>query len=411
MPSVAAAPPRRGWLIANLIGQLTFGLLAMTICLPSLQDWARTFGASQAAVQLTFSGYIVAYGALQLVYGPLSDRIGRRPVLLLGIALGCAGSLLAASAPNLWVLIAARVLQGAGTAAGMVIGRALVQDFFAGPERTRVMAMVGMSMGLVPPTATLLGGQLHVQLGWQANFLLLAALGAALFFAAWKGLPASTGRGSGARHNWTELAGGYARLAREPVFLWHVVLLSTSTAAFYAFLGGAPIVLANYGVTPDRLGLYIMVPPLSYIAGNALTTRLIRVRSEGFLMMAGQLIAIAGLCVVLAVGLAGPRTPLALALPLMLLGIGHGLLVPPTLAGTVGVVPALAGSAAAVAGLMQQVGGALGGYFVGLVPHHGQVNLALQMLGWSLVGFVALVALRRATHHQLARKPPAGDTA
>ena len=411
MPSDAVAPPRRGWLIANLIGQLTFGLLAMTICLPSLQDWSATFGASQAVVQLTFSGYIVAYGGLQLVYGPLSDRIGRRPVLMLGIALGCAGSLLAASAPNLWVLIAARVLQGAGTAAGMVIGRALVQDFFAGPERTRVMAMVGMSMGLVPPTATLLGGQLHVRLGWQANFVLLALLGAGLFVAAWKGLPASTGRGSGARHNWSELATGYARLAREPVFLWHVAILATSTATFYAFLGGAPIVLANYGVTPDRLGWYIMIPPLSYIAGNAITTRLIRVRSEAFLMLVGQSLTVAGLLVVLAIGLAGPRTPLALALPLMLLGIGHGLLVPPTLAGTVGAVPALAGSAAAVAGLMQQVGGALGGYFVGLVPHHGQVNLALQMLGWSLAGFVALLALRRASVRKLAPTHRSGDTA
>lgn len=388
--------PRHGWLIANLVAQLAFGLLSMTICLPSMQDWGATFGAGQAAVQLTFSGYIAAYGALQLVYGPLSDRIGRKPVLMLGIALAGIGSLLAAAAPGLGVLTLARVLQGAGTAAGMVVGRALVQDFFSGRERTRVMAMVGMTMGLVPPTATLVGGQLHVRLGWQANFVLLAGVAVLLFVAAWKGLPASTGRGSGDAKPWGELFAGYARLAREPVFVWHVLLLAGTTATFYAFLGGAPIVLANYGVTPDRLGWYLMAPPLAYIAGNALTARLIRIRSETFLMLLGQCVTLAGLLLLLAVGLAGPRSPLALALPLLVLGIGHGLLVPPTLAGTVGVVPALAGSAAAVAGLMQQVGGSLGGYFVGLVTHEGQVHLALQMLGWTLPGFVALFALVRA---------------
>jgi DHA1 family bicyclomycin/chloramphenicol resistance-like MFS transporter len=246
------------------------------------------------------------------------------------------------------------------------------------------------------------GGQLHVRLGWQAGFVLLTGLALLLFVAAWKGLPASTARGSGNAKGWAELVTGYARLAREPVFVWHVMLLAGTTATFYSFLGGAPIVLANYGVTPDRMGWFIMAPPLAYIVGNALTTRLIRVRSEAFIMLLGQSVTLASLLLLLVVGLAGPRSPLALALPLLLLGIGHGLLVPPTIAGTVGVVPALAGSAAAVAGLMQQVGGSLGGYFVGLVTHEGQVNLALQMLGWSIAGFAALFALRRA------RRLPAG---
>ncbi|MDB5942874.1 MAG: drug resistance transporter, Bcr/CflA subfamily protein, partial [Ramlibacter sp.] len=121
----------RGWLTVNLVAQLAFGLLAMTICLPSMQDWPVAFGASQAAVQLTFSGYIAAYGCLQLVYGPWSDRIGRKPVLMLGLVLACLGSLLAAFAPGVGTLTLARVLQGAGAGAGMVVGRALVQDLYS----------------------------------------------------------------------------------------------------------------------------------------------------------------------------------------------------------------------------------------------------------------------------------------
>lgn len=387
-------PVRRHWLVVNLVAQLAFGLLAMTICLPSMLDWTAEFGASQASVQLTFSGYVAAYGLLQLVYGAVSDRIGRKPVLLTGLALAVAGSLLAAAAPNLWLLTLARILQGAGAAAGMVIGRAMVQDLFSGPQRTRVMAFIGMSMGLCPPSAMLLGGQLHVRLGWESNFLLMAALGAALFVAAWRWLPSPVRR-DGPAASTSQLLAGYGTLAREPVFMLYVVVLSMTSATFYAFLGGAPLVLARYGVTPEKIGLYIMCVPFSYIAGNLAATRLIGRISDARLMSAGHALTTTGIVLVLALGLAGWQAPLALSLPLMLVGIGHGLLMPPTLAGTVGLMPALAGSAAAVAGLMQQMTGALGGFAVGLMPEMGQVNLSFQMLGWAGCGLVAQLGLAR----------------
>ena len=384
---------RRGWLIANVIAQLTFGLLAMTICIPSMQDWPAQFGAPQATVQLAFSGYVVTYGGLQLVYGPWSDRIGRKPVLMFGLAVALCGSLLAVFASSLAVLIAARVLQGAGCAASMVMGRALVHDFFEGSERTRVMALVGMTMGFVPPTATLLGGQLHVRIGWQANFVLLCAMALLLLAAAWR-LPSRAHPATVHTRGLRELVAGYGQLARQPSFTWYVMLLAATTGTFYAFLGGAPIVLRGYGVTPDTLGWYIMTPPIAYIVGNILTTRLIRTYSEYRIMLTGQLLTLASLLLVLALGIFGPSSPWSLSLPLILLGIGHGLLVPPSLAGTVGLVPALAGSAAAVAGVMQQFGGAVGGYTVGLIPDARQVDLALALLAWSSLGLAALLMLR-----------------
>ena len=152
-------------LLTNLLAQLAFGLIAMTICLPSMQEWGALFGATQAQVQITFSGFVVAYGVCQLVYGPLSDRYGRKGVLVIGLAVLAAGSLIAALAPSLDVLIAGRVLQGMGSAAGAVVGRAMVQDLFAGSQRTKVMAYVGMAMGLSPPFSAVIGGQLHVRFG------------------------------------------------------------------------------------------------------------------------------------------------------------------------------------------------------------------------------------------------------
>ena len=397
---MTSSPPKvapHGLLIANLLAQLAFGLLAMTICLPSMQEWGGIFGTGQAAVQLTFSGYVLTYGSLQLIYGPLSDRIGRKKVLLFGLTVSFTGSVLAALAPSLPLLVAARVLQGAGAAAGMVVGRAMVQDLFEGPERTRVMAYVGMAMGLCPPLATILGGQLHVRLGWQANFVVMAVLAALLFVAAWRGLPDHQKVTTVQPHWLRAMFNAYATLGREPSFRLHVLLLAMTTATFYAFLGGAPIVLGSYGVKPDGVGFYIMAIPGSYIVGNYLTTRLARRISERRIMNLGQGLTVGGVALMLLLALAGLNTPLAFALPLVLLGIGHGLLVPPALAGTVGLVPALAGSAAAVAGLSQQLMGAAGGFAVGLFRHEGAANLGWLMLGLALCGTLAQWALHRGT--------------
>jgi len=391
-PSPPDTPPH-GFLIANLLAQIAFGLLAMTVCLPSMQEWGAIFGAEQAGVQLTLSGYLVAYGALQLLYGPLSDRHGRKRILMIGLAVAGIGSLLAALAPDLPSLIAARVLQGAGSAAGMVVGRAMVQDLFRGPERTRVMAWVGMTMGFCPPLATVIGGQLHVALGWQSNFLLVAVLAAVLLVAAWRGLPTREPAAALDTHWLHDMGMAYARLAREPAFLLHVGVVAMTTATFYVFLGGAPIVLGGYGVGPADIGWYIMCVPFAYVAGNFLTSRLIRRQGDRRMMDLGQLLTLAGIALLLA--LAGVGSPLAFALPLMLLGIGHGFLMPPTLAGTVGAVPALAGAGAAVAGLMQQLMGALGGYSVGLVSHANTVNLGLLMLAFTLCALAAQFLLRR----------------
>jgi DHA1 family bicyclomycin/chloramphenicol resistance-like MFS transporter len=387
------------WLIANVLAQISFGLLAMTLCLPSMQEWGAIFDTPQADVQLTFSGYVVAYGVLQLVYGPLSDRHGRKPILMLGLVVAGLASVMAALATDIATLTAARVLQGAGSAASMVVSRSMVQDLFTGPQRTRVMAYIGMALGMCPPLATLIGGQIHVRYGWQTNFVLLAVLAVLLLVAAWLGLPRGAQTAPPTGHWLRAMLSAYARLLREPRFLLYVAILAATTATFYAFLAGAPIVLKGYGIGPDGIGWFIMAVPVSYILGNFMTSRLIAQAGESRVMAWGQALTLGGLVVMLALGLGGVQTALAVALPLLLLGLGHGLLNPPALAGTVGVVPALAGSAAAVAGLMQQLTGATGGYLVGLVPHEGAVNLGWMMLGFSLTGAAAQWGLRRKLRH------------
>ncbi len=390
-PSQTASP----LLIANLLAQITFGLLAMTICLPSMQQWGAIFDADQASVQLTFSAFIVAFGGLQLLWGPLSDRHGRKRILMIGLVLALIGSLLAALATGLTGVAAARMLQGAGCAAGMVVGRSMVQDLFRGPQRTRIMAFVGMAMGMTPPLGTVIGGQLHVRLGWQSNFVLIAAMAAVLLLVTWRTIPADGKTQVAGTHWFVDMRTAYARLAREPAFLLYVAILAFTTAAFFAFLAAAPFVLGSYGVGPQGVGWYIMPVPIAYICGNYLTSALVRRHGEGRLMMIGQLLSLSGITLMIALAMAHFDSPLAFAMPLMLLGIGHGLLTPNCLSGTVGLVPGLAGAAAAVAGLMQQMMGAAAGFTVGLLPLDGSLYLGWLMLGFSVLALLSQLMLRR----------------
>ena len=383
------APPPQALRIVTLIAQVAFGVFAMTMCLPSMPEWGAIFGEPQSRVQLTLSAYMVSFGVLQLLYGPLSDRHGRKPVLLAGLVLAAVGSVLAALAQTLTMLVVARTLLGAGAAAGMVVGRASVQDLFEGPERTRVMAYVGMAMGLSAPISTVLGGQLHTLWGWQSIFVLLAVLALGLALQAWRVLPPPAASDP-AIPGGLNLLRGYQQLAHEPVFLGYVVLLSLTIGTYYVFLGGAPLVLRAMGVGPAQLGWFIMVFPLTYIGGNFVTSRMAHRRNPHGLMAYGMALSLIGLVLTLVLGAMGWHNPWAFIAPLVLVGIGHGLLIPPSMVGTVGAIPALAGSAAALAGLSQQWVGAAGSYLVGWFSHDSATVLAALMLAFTVCSLLPL---------------------
>ena len=383
-------------LVVLLLAQMAIGLLTMTLCIPSMQDWPTLFGATQAHVQLTFSAYVAAYGGAQLVYGPLADRLGRKRVLMGGLLLAAVGSALAMAANGLSALVLARVLQGAGSAAGMVVGRALVQDFFAGPDRTRMMAYVGMTMGLCPPLAALIGGQMHVALGWRSNFAILLVLVMLLMLATWRFLPDIRPAAWGMASWWRQASASYAQLMGQRAFVLYALILATTSATAYTYFAGAPIVLKAYGVGPQSMGWFIMAVPVPYVLGNVLTSRLIHRYGDRRLMLWGQIGTVGGLVLMLALALAGFKSALALVVPLAIMGIGHGLLVPPTLSGAVGAVPALAGTAAAFSGTLQQFCGAVGGYWVGLVEHDGNLQLSLLMLTMAMVALLAHALLGRS---------------
>jgi MFS transporter, DHA1 family, multidrug resistance protein len=388
--------------VAVLVAQVVLGLAVMTICLPSMQDWSAQLGVPQATVQLTFSAYALAFGALQLVWGPLSDRRGRRPVMLAGLLLLIVGLVLAALANDATTLIVARFLQGSGAAAGIVAGRASIQDLFTGPQRTRVLGYTGMAMGITPPLATVVGGQLHERVGWASNFVLMSVLTLALLVVSWRALPRDAPRASlhdaGASPSnkspsnkspwWRTVARDFAGLLRQRAFLPAAMVIGMSTATFYAFLAAAPLVLGSYGVRPAQLGWFVMIVPLSYILGNFITTRLAHRLDGVTLMHAGQAVALLGIVLTIVLHLLGLRTPLAFAAPLSLLGIGHGLLIPTATTRAVAMAAGAAGAAAAVVGVLQQASGAASGWVVGFLSHDGPVNLGWMMMATTVASMI-----------------------
>jgi len=224
----------------------------------------------------------------------------------------------------------------------------------------------------------------------------VSVLALLLAIAAWRGLPARAPRTAPEHGMVRGLLQGYRRLLQERTFLLYVGMMCSTTATFYSFLAGAPVVLKSYGVTPDRIGFHILSTTLAYIVGNMLTSRLVQRQGDRRMMLWGQALTVSSLLLMLALGLAGLASPLAFSGPLLLMGVGHGLLVPPTLTGTVGLVPALAGSAAALGGVAQQFAGAGAGYAVGLVPAGAQVPVALLMLACTSVGLASQIMLARS---------------
>lgn len=392
---VAGAPPRL--LTWVLIGNVSIGLLAMTACLSAMAGWGAEFGAGRAAVQATYGTFLITFALGQLVMGPISDRAGRRPVLLGGLALFVAASLGLAFAGSIETLILGRAVQGAGACATIVAARALVQDVFEGPERTRVLAFTGIAMGVTGPSGAVAGGYVQAAFGWPATFLLVAALGAVLLAATALAVPPS-GRAPGARLSFDGIFSGYARLLRLPEFMAYVLLAAGCTAAFYAFVGGVPTVLVDLGVPAKDIGWFLFFCSGAFILGNWLTSRLARSLGDLRLMVLGNVATVAGGLAVLAVALGGNTAALVFVAPVLLMGLGHGLIQPPAIKGATSISAGDAGAGAAFSGAVMQGGGALAGYALGLVPVLDQTSMALTMLVPTLIAAVALLPLlwRRA---------------
>ena len=390
----ANAPGRVGFILL-LVMVAAVSPLGINLYLPSMPGMARMLGVEYASIQLTLSVYIAAIAVGQLIIGPISDRYGRRPVLLGGLAVFVVGSAICMVAPNVGTLIAGRVIQALGGCAGIALSRAIVRDLY---DRDRAASMIGyvtMGMAVAPMVAPTIGGVLESIFDWRAGFAFLTLFGVGTLWATYRRLHETAPR-VGEASGVAALVRDYGGLLRSRVFWGYALTAAGSSAAFFAFVGGGAYVVINLmGSTPVEYGMYFALVSVGYMLGNFGSGRYTVRYGPQRMMHAGLIIGMAGAFVMAGLYAAGVMHPLAFFLPMMVVALGNGLTLPSCIAGAISVKPEVAGAASGLAGSIQMGVGALVAAAVGMQLQGSAWPLILALIGCTVFSFMTLRLLVR----------------
>jgi MFS transporter, DHA1 family, multidrug resistance protein len=368
-------------LTALLAALTAIGPLTTDMYLPSMPDIARQFGASTAQVQLTISSYLIGFAVGQILYGPVSDRHGRKPVLLGALALYGAASVVCTFSTSIEMLIAARFVQALGGSGGIVLARAVVRDLSSGARAGRELSLIGSVMALAPVLAPIAGGLLQTGFGWRSIFvtLLIAALTGATIVRLL--LPETLATRSPEPVSLSGMLRSYAYVARSRVYLAYLALATASYGGLFAWISGASFVLQNlYGLTPFNFGVAFALAAVGYMAGATVAARLVmKLGIDRTLGVGAAALAIGGLGMVAVLAL-GFTSAFSIVLPVAVYLGGLGMVLPQAIAGAMTPFPERAGAASALLGFVQQGAAALCGAIVGWL---------LGANAWPLAGAVA----------------------
>ena len=366
MSDVVKATAATGAGLTILLAAMTaFPPMAIDQYLPALPAIGRDLGASAAAVQGTLSIFFVGFSAGQLVYGPLSDRFGRRWPLLAGIMLFVAASIACAMVQSIAALIAWRFVQSVGAAAPAVIARAMVRDLFDGTEAARMLSLMALMMGVAPLAAPILGGYLTEWFGWASNFSALALFGVLCLAGAAFGLPETLPAARRRTAGVAQMLRDYATLARDRRFQGYALASGLSFGGYFAYVSGSPFVFIElYGVPVSLFGYLFGLNVLGMMVGSAANTRLVgRIGIDGMLAGGVWIAAAAGVALIV-LGVTGAGGLWALFAAIFVFVAVQGLITANAMAGALSVRPDLAGTAAALAGVSMFIVGAIAGVLV-----------------------------------------------
>jgi MFS transporter, DHA1 family, multidrug resistance protein len=341
------AARRTGALFVTALGAVTLiGPLAIHLFLPVMPAVKSAFAISDALVELTFSITLFTMAIVTLVYGSLSDRYGRRPVLLGGLLLFVVGSALSAIAGSVAVLIAGRLLQAVGAGCGLTLSRAIARDAYGPDVLVKAIAYLTMAYTLGPMIAPPLGGILMDALGWRATFWFALLVGVAILVGAYFVL-FETKHASDAAAPRAPVLAHYATLLRQGRFLAYILQSGCMSLAFFAIAAASPLLMKDLlGQTATEYGLYFMLFPCGYMTGNWISSRLSGRVPIDHMVLAGTLVGFVVITTQAGLILAGHLSPLLIFLPGGMISFAQGLSLPNAQAGAMRVAPALAGTAA-----------------------------------------------------------------
>ncbi len=344
--SAGGAPAARepgAVLFASLVGVTLIGPLSVHLFFPAVPFVGRAFAVDAGTAQLAFSLSMLSMAMGTLVYGAVSDRIGRLPTLIGGLALFSGGAAVGAVAPSVEVLIGGRVLQGLGAACGVVLARTMVRDVYGEERLPQMIAYLTTAYVVGPMVAPAIGGGLADTLGWQSIMIVPAVFGLATILLAIVVI-GETQRGGPAPR--TGVADGFGRLLRQRRFVFHLLNPAFGSAAFMSLNAGAAYLMIEVLERPGtEYGLYFMLGPLGFMLGNFVSGRLSGRWSAGSLIAAGAVVSLAGALSLAPAAFGFALTPLALFVPCLVLSIGQGLSMPQAQAAAMSADPALTGTA------------------------------------------------------------------
>jgi DHA1 family bicyclomycin/chloramphenicol resistance-like MFS transporter len=345
-------------LLALLMAMTAIGPATLNILVPALPGLVTRLASDTGTVQLMLSLYLLSLATAQLLLGPLSDRFGRRPVVLAGLALSVVASLAAIAASSIGALIGARVVQAIGASTGIVIGRAIIRDLY---ERDRAAAMIGLvttAMVIAPMIAPLIGGILDTAFGWEAIFLFIAAFSGVVLLWAVFVLPET--RPASVAHTPCMLIQEWRALLGNAKFHGYVLCGALGSASFFTFLGGGPyVVVTLMGRSSAEFGVWFAMTSLGYMSGNFTASRLSQRLGVDAMIMAGIVFQLIGAVLTAVLVATMPEAgPAIIFLPQLVISYGNGLLLPNAIAGAISVRPQAAGAAAGMTGFTQMAVGA-----------------------------------------------------
>ena len=387
MKSAADSSPR----LLTLILLAALSTLSLNMFLPSLTNIARDFEADYALVSLSIAGYLATTAVLQLVIGPVSDRFGRRPVLLCALSIFVIGSLGCLLARDIYSFLLFRALQAA-VISGWVLSMAMIRDTRSEGEAASLIGYVAMSMAIAPMLGPMVGGLLDELFGWRSSFMLYCVFGTALLLLCWRDL-AETNRSPSA--TFAVQFQTYPQLLGSRRFWGYALCGLFSTGAFYVFLAGVPLVAARqFSISPGQLGFYMGTITAGFAVGSFAAGRYSQRHALTTMMIVGRLIACGGLAMGLVLFLLDYAHGLTLFLATVFAGVGNGISMPSANTGAISILPGLAGSAAGLVGASAVAGGALLTSFTGYLLEDG--DAAIRLLGIMLC--CAVLALAAALY-------------
>jgi DHA1 family bicyclomycin/chloramphenicol resistance-like MFS transporter len=384
---------QRPWVLTLLLASLT-GLTALSIdmSLPAMPQLQETFRAGVSSVQLTLSVFLAGFALGQVFCGPLSDRWGRRPVLLAGLAVFTLAGLVCAGSTSLSMLVAARFVQGLGASVGPVVARAIVRDRFDARRASSVLSQMTQVMIVAPLLAPTLGGYMLVRLGWPSIFVVLGASGALMSLVCWRFLP-ETARTKEVEDEAqpSSARAGLREVLKHRASLRHALTTCFAYAGMFAYVGSSPFVLMDgFGVSEEDFGYFFAMTATALLVSATVNRALLKRHTPSPLILRRGVFVIfaAGASLVLGAWF-GVGDLAGVLVPMMAYMFGQGLVMPNATAAAMAPHGEAAGVISSLMGALQTAGGALAGYLVGAFYDHTPLSLAVTVAAFATLTLLA----------------------